>query len=133
METWLVPNEISYTTAGKVQRWGHQIKLGQEKLDHLQLLLWYPPKANIEKLIPNTKAPIDVIADYLSCLREHTIAAITRMYGAPFLKATPVDWVFTVPDVWISCPVITIPLSHFIEPDPRFTRLDLSLLTVLCR
>ncbi|KAL0634970.1 hypothetical protein Q9L58_006088 [Maublancomyces gigas] len=98
--TFLVPNEISYAATGKVERWGYEIKPGKEKLAHLQFLLWYPSAAGgIRKLIPNTKEPVDVIADYLSCLRTHTIAVITSSFGAAFLNATPVDWIFTVPEI----------------------------------
>lgn len=113
MQASLVPNEISYTAIGEVESWGYGIKPGKEKLANLQSLLWCPSAANsIQTLILNTKEPIDVIVDYLSCLRKHTIDVMTGMFGVAFLKATPVDWVFTAPEVWIYCRSIIIPLSH---------------------
>lgn len=113
MQASLVPTEISYTATGEVENWGYGIKPGNEKLAHLQSLLWCPSAANnMQNLIPNTKEPMDVIVDYLSCLRKHTIDVMTGMFGVAFLKATPPDWVFTVPEVWIYCRSIIIPLSH---------------------
>lgn len=93
------PNEISYTATGKVQSWGY-VKRGQEKLDHLDRLLWNTsPPDEIRKLIPHTKEPAEIIIDYLSCLRKHFLEVIGASLGKAFLNLTPIDWVFTVPNV----------------------------------
>jgi hypothetical protein len=49
----------------------------------------------------NTKEPVDVVADYLTCLRKHAIHCIQTTYGKAFLDATPIDYILTVPAVSI--------------------------------
>lgn len=48
-----------------------------------------------------TKRPVDLVADYLSCLRKHTLESLIRKYGGAFLDATPIDYILTVPAVSI--------------------------------
>lgn len=99
-----MPSEISYTATGEVLAWGFEIKPGRERLGHLQLLL-HPSQSSatteIRKLIPNSKLPVDVVADYLSCLRKHTIETLRRTYGIQFMNVTHVNWVLTLPAVRI--------------------------------
>lgn len=45
------------------------------------------------------KQPVDVVADYLCCLRNHTLDVLKRKYSRAFLAETPIDYVMTVPAV----------------------------------
>lgn len=53
-----------------------------------------------KKLMPRSKTTVDVIADYLRSLKEHTLETLERNFGKEFLEVTPVDWILTVPAVW---------------------------------
>lgn len=88
-----------------MHKWGYELRPGEERFSWIKLLLkpegYLASGSDIKYLIPtpSTKKPIDLIADYLRCLREHTLATIKRRYGAAFLKATPIDYILTVPAV----------------------------------
>lgn len=47
-----------------------------------------------------SKSVVDVIADYLGSLKQHTMNTLARKFNKEFLDVTPVDWILTVPAVW---------------------------------
>lgn len=49
--------------------------------------------------MPPSKAAVDVVADYLRSLKEHTIDTLERNFGKEFLEVTPIDYILTVPAV----------------------------------
>lgn len=53
-----------------------------------------------KKLMPPSKAAVDVVADYLRSLKNHTMETLERNFGKEFLDATPVDIILAVPAVW---------------------------------
>lgn len=99
-----------YNSSGEVSKWGFQIKTGEERLAWFKLLL-EPTKYisnnrtinSTRSLISNrnTKEPVDVVADYLTCLRRYAIQVIQKTYGEAFVNATPIDYILTVPAVRI--------------------------------
>lgn len=102
-----VPTEISYTSAGEIHKWGFEIKPSVARLKWFKLLL-DPTKyasnssstiARTKALIPRSKRPVNVVADYLSCLRKHTLKTLERSYSKAFVDVTPIDYCLTVPAV----------------------------------
>lgn len=101
-----VPSEISYTSTGKIDKWGYAIKLGEKRLSWLILLLDPPEYLGTDsainrskKLIPSSKTPVDVVSDFLSCLKKHTLEILQQHYGKSFINATQIDYIVTVPAV----------------------------------
>lgn len=109
-----MPTEIAYTPDGKVDKWGFEIKPNQKRLSWFKLLLEPPRYATIhtpaliqtknQTPILDTKRPVDVVADYLSCLRNHTLERLKRTYSRAFLAETPIDYIMTVPAVRVLLP-----------------------------
>lgn len=95
-----------------MDKWGFEIKRNQERISWFKLLL-EPTLYAATHSMPirmrsaratlqvETKKPVDLVADYLSCLRKHTLESLKRKYGEPFLDATPIDYILTVPAVSI--------------------------------
>lgn len=50
--------------------------------------------------IPSEKLPVDVVMDYLTCLKEHALDVVSKTYGAEFWKSIPVEYHLTIPAVW---------------------------------
>ncbi|KAH0552832.1 hypothetical protein GP486_006968 [Trichoglossum hirsutum] len=46
------------------------------------------------------KDPVDIVAEYLSKVREYLVQTILGDYSPEYLSTTPVDLVITVPTVW---------------------------------
>lgn len=93
-----------------MSKWGYEIKDGDERLVWFKLLL-DPTRNSITRssvlartveLVPadlRAKEPVDVVADYLSCLRKHTLDTLQKIYGRAILETTPIDYNLTVPAV----------------------------------
>lgn len=109
-----MPNDISYNATGQIQGWGYAIKFGQQRLARLDLLLSPSTTNERNKLIPDSKRPVDVIIDYLSCLRKHVIGRLSSFFGEPFLGITPMDWVLVVHEVCISFPSKIVSASQLL-------------------
>lgn len=104
-----VPSELSYTSDGKVRKWGYQLKLSEERIAWFKLLLQPVgyTSANSSMVtgtqkLATTKKPVDIVADYLFCLRTHFLEVISGSLGKAFLDATPIDYTLTVPAVQYS-------------------------------
>jgi hypothetical protein len=48
----------------------------------------------------NQKAPVEIVADYLSQVKDHLIRNLDNQYGAKLWRTLPVTLVVTVPAVW---------------------------------
>ena len=46
------------------------------------------------------KDTVDVVTDYLTCIREHAWGHLERVYGTTFFNSMKKDLVVTVPAVW---------------------------------
>lgn len=90
-----------------MHKWGFEIKPSVARLKWFKLLLdptkyasnTSPTIVRTKALIPSSKRPVNVVADYLSCLKKHTTKALERAYGKAFVEVTPVDYCLTVPAV----------------------------------
>lgn len=99
-----------------MDKWGFGIKPGEERLAWVKLLLdstrygtngAESTSSMLSRTLnlmpgqsgPTEKQPVDVVADYLRCLRMHTIKTLNRSYGKAFVDATPIDYTLTVPAV----------------------------------
>jgi len=119
-----VPSEISYSLApGAERQWGYDISPGgrkmvwtkleleqQERPDELRMILdaldgmrnlSFEDTIQREELpsYPG-KDPVDIVADYLTYIREHLVEELLQTYGAEFLSSLPVDLVVSVPAIW---------------------------------
>jgi hypothetical protein len=118
-----VPSEISYSlTPGAERQWGYDISPGarkmvwtkleleqQERPDELRMILDAlngMRNLNFEdtmqrKELPSYpgKDPVDIVADYLTYIREHLVQELLQTYGAEYLSSLPVDLVVSVPAV----------------------------------
>lgn len=93
-----------------MSKWGYEIGDGDERLVWFKLLL-DPGRHSITRssvlartveLVPTdprAKEPVDVVADYLSCLGKHTLDTLQKVYGRALLDMTPIDYNLTVPAV----------------------------------
>lgn len=97
-----MPDEISYTTKGAILGWGYETGTDRQRIIHPQSLLLDPENIDAKKLTPSSKKPVDVVADYLSCLRKHTVEVLGFAFGMEFIEKTPINWVLTIPSVSIS-------------------------------
>ncbi|KAL0639028.1 hypothetical protein Q9L58_001910 [Maublancomyces gigas] len=102
-----VPSEILYSSDGTVRKWGFQLKFPDEPIAWFKLLL-HPTQydfadcsmlSGTQNLV-SPKKPVDIVADYLTCLRVHFLDVISGSIGKAFLNATPVDYTLTVPAIW---------------------------------
>lgn len=118
-----VPSEISYSPApGGERQWGYdfgsrarklvwtKLELGQQRRpEELRMIL--DALNGMENLnfdairrsggLPAypAKDPVDIVADYLTYVREHLMENLVQDYGAHYISTVPVDIVFTVPAV----------------------------------
>jgi hypothetical protein len=118
-----VPSEISYSPApGGERQWGYdfgsrarklvwtKLELGQQRRpEELQMIL--DALNGMENLNFDTirrsgglpaypaKDPVDIVADYLTYVREHLMENLVQDYSAHYISTVPVDIVFTVPAV----------------------------------
>jgi hypothetical protein len=118
-----VPSEISYSPApGGERQWGYEFgplacKLVWTKLELAQqrrpeeLRMILDALNGMENLDFDTirrsgglpeypaKDPVDIVADYLTYVREHLMENLVQDYGPHYISTVPVDIVFAVPAV----------------------------------
>lgn len=106
-----VPSEILYSADGTVRKWGYQLKVTDERTAWFKLLLQPTDYGSADcsmavgtQKLTSPKKPVDIVADYLSCLRLHFLEIIGGSLGKAFLDATPIDYTVTVPAVSIPPP-----------------------------
>jgi len=105
-----VPSSITYTTNGSVNNWGYMVdEVKEDPFQWIKIMLDPSHKyfndtqqrkqvsARLERL---GKTPEDVVADYLKCLWDYTIAHLKRKKGNDFQSVYTVKVVLTVPAVW---------------------------------
>jgi len=105
-----VPSSITYNDNGRVANWGYMVdEVKEDPLQWIKIMLDPSHKyygntqqrkqvsARLETL---DKTPEDVVADYLKCLWDYTIAHLKRKKGEDFQSVYAVKVVLTVPAVW---------------------------------
>jgi len=112
-----VPTEIGYypssstTSNGSTAittKWGFQFSPSETRLRCIKLFLdpsqtlpsFVSPLETAAQLRASGKTVHDAVADFLTCLRTHTLEHLTRRYGEQFMRDAQVEWVMTVPAVW---------------------------------
>lgn len=55
--------------------------------------------ATTRALLPKDKKPVDVVTDYLTALKKHTVEVLEGHFGKVFMGITPVEYFLTVPAV----------------------------------
>ncbi|KAF8542987.1 hypothetical protein BDD12DRAFT_727596 [Trichophaea hybrida] len=109
-----VPSEIHYTNPRTRENcWGYAIPSKgaspPEPLQWFKLLLQEratspmpnnPSQITAKKLDNLGLTPVDVITDFLSAIKNTTVASIQGTYPADLVKDTKVEYVLTIPAIW---------------------------------
>jgi len=53
----------------------------------------------MRKTVPPGKLPVDVVSDYLKCLKEHALDVLSKSFGTDFWKSIPIEYHLTIPAV----------------------------------
>ncbi|KAF8456975.1 hypothetical protein BGX38DRAFT_1086895, partial [Terfezia claveryi] len=56
--------------------------------------------AQMRLALPPGKLPVDVVSDYLKCLKEHALDVLSKSFGTNFWKSIPIEYHLTIPAVW---------------------------------
>lgn len=111
-----VPSRIAFSSENPgmdEDKWGYEVPVGSRSYTWFKLLL----DASVEEVVPDSEelrtnmetgllelpenmTAEQVVTAYLSKLYAHTIKALERRYTADIIKATPIDFWFTVPANW---------------------------------
>ncbi|XRM48602.1 hypothetical protein ABZX51_011515 [Aspergillus tubingensis] len=108
-----IPSEVTYeyTKSGKKCLWGFQILDSMPRIQWIKLGLVPDEKLGIGSRLPSTysdcrripvpyhSSSVDVVTDYLRCLREHTVDILKSKLGSS-LDSTSLKFVITVPAIW---------------------------------
>lgn len=103
-----VPTELKYSSEYPAPgyKWGFEVENETDKLIWIKLLL-DPSQdsfsddllATTRALLPKDKKPVDVVTDYLSALKKHTVDVLEGHFGKVYMGITPVEYFLTVPAV----------------------------------
>ncbi|KAH7093078.1 hypothetical protein FB567DRAFT_487211 [Paraphoma chrysanthemicola] len=101
-----VPSEIAYLKDGV--EWGSNIPTHEGRYMWMKLQLDRRHSGEAAKIMREmfsagagpSKKPVDIIADFLRCLKEHILKNLDEMYGEGLWKSLPIVLVITVPAVW---------------------------------
>jgi hypothetical protein len=101
-----VPSEIAYASHGI--QWGSSISPKVERHIWMKLLLDRQVSGEAARIFQELsttiavpyKRPVDIIADFLKCVKEHLIKNLDEQYGAGLWRSLPIVLVITVPAVW---------------------------------
>jgi hypothetical protein len=101
-----VPSEITYTEHGV--EWGSNIPPNVGRNMWLKLSLDRRQSGEAGKIMQELtsaakgphRRPVDIIADFLKCVKEHLIKNLDEQYGAGLWRSLPIVLVITVPAVW---------------------------------
>lgn len=55
--------------------------------------------ATTRALLPEGKKPVDVVTDFLSALKKHTVYVLEGHFGKVYMEITPIEYFLTVPAV----------------------------------
>jgi hypothetical protein len=67
-----------------------------------------------KNLIPTGKTVVDMVADYLRCLRKYTLDVIEQAHSKGFIAAHPIEYILTVPAVsYYTTPCSNAPKSEY--------------------
>lgn len=112
-----MPSQILYTPDGAVHKWGYQLKFPDQPIVSFKLLLFPSMYSSADSRmvskalsLPSGKELVDIVADYLCCLRLHFLEIISGRIGKACIDATPIDYTLTVPAVLL--PLIPLGLYH---------------------
>ncbi|KAF8456976.1 hypothetical protein BGX38DRAFT_1266195 [Terfezia claveryi] len=111
-----VPSEIIYKHTGV--KWGFQAAEApapmNTKLQYMKFLLdpsqekkWQGKVqladqvslAQMRLALPPGKLPVDVVSDYLRCLKEHALDVLSKRFGTSFWESIPIVYCLTIPAV----------------------------------
>jgi len=109
-----VPSEMRYPTELK---WGFQadkVPARITKVQYMKLLLEPSPEkkeqgrvqladplglAQMRLALPSGKLPVDVVSDYLKCLKDHALDVLSKSFGFEFWKSIPIEYHLAIPAV----------------------------------
>ncbi|KAJ4131118.1 hypothetical protein NW768_006660 [Fusarium equiseti] len=106
------PTQIYYDEKGRSIKWGYSIPPEKEPLKWFKLLLLDPKDLPAEvarstqlqeaRRLRNqsNKEPIEIIADFLRKLWDHSLESIKRGLGADLVQRTKFHVVITLPAIW---------------------------------
>lgn len=106
------PTQIYYDEKGQCIKWGYSIPAEKEPLKWFKLLLLDPKDFPAEvarstqlqeaRRLRNKsrKEPIEIIADFLCKLWDHSLESIKRGLGADVVQRTKFHVVITLPAIW---------------------------------
>lgn len=106
------PTQIYYDEKGQCVKWGYSIPPEKEPLKWFKLLLLDPKDLPAEvarstqlqeaRRLRNksNKEPIEIIADFLRKLWDHSLESIKRGLGADLVQRTKLHVVITLPAIW---------------------------------
>ena len=104
-----VPSEMRYTPTGL--KWGFQadeVLAKGTKIQYMKLLLEPSQKkigqgrdqlAQVRLELPPGKLPVDVVSDYLKCLKDHALDVLSNTYGPNVWESTPIEYYLVIPAV----------------------------------
>jgi hypothetical protein len=87
----------------KRETWTKLLLNGRKEDDELKMtldLLTGNHEDNIAPPLPPAKAPVEIISDFLSGVREHLLANLSSRYGKTALSLMEMEVVITVPAMW---------------------------------
>ncbi|KAK2850556.1 hypothetical protein FQN49_005545 [Arthroderma sp. PD_2] len=110
------PSRIAYPLDNpriKAVKWGFQVEPGMTAYSWTKLLLdKYTPLTEFDDAtlehasamgimqLPQGKSAVDVVADFLSEVRNHVFKLIEKQITKETLHITPIEYWFTVPAIW---------------------------------
>jgi len=74
-----------------------QEKTGQGRVQHSDPL----GLAQMRLALPPGKLPVDVVSDYLKCLKDHALDVMSNSLGTDFWRSIPIEYYLTIPAVYI--------------------------------
>ncbi|KAK0616626.1 hypothetical protein B0T14DRAFT_433509 [Immersiella caudata] len=106
------PTELFYNDNGKDIDWGYEIPAGKEPVRWFKLLLLRDQDIDKNERVilalrqarsimqRDSKTAVDLVADYLRLLWEHTVSHIKKEHRESVVESMPFHVVITVPAIW---------------------------------
>lgn len=87
-------------------KWGFDVQNEPERLSWFKLLLDPSLDPNCDDLlaksaalIPRNKRPVDLVTDYLTAIKKHTLEVLENKLGKAVMNNISIEYVLTVPAV----------------------------------